>query len=245
MNQREWQAWAHIRDRALECMADYDDYPHILDRLDEDLKIIHDLLTKAEWERDNMITFTKLLEKARTKEIAIHAPTEKQAKALLKELGKRGFKWSFGRKLTDMTCYENYEENTCYTFDLNKEVWCNHLSLYQKLGYTSIEFSEIDFKKENKMITFTKLLEKAKTKEIVIHTPTENQAKALLKALDKRGYTWLSGMKLTDITRYESYEENTCYEFNLYKKVLYCSLKYYQNYSYTTIEFTDIDFEEK
>lgn len=50
MNQREWQAWAHIRYRALECMWDYDDYPHIQDKLNEDLEIIQDLLTKAEGE---------------------------------------------------------------------------------------------------------------------------------------------------------------------------------------------------
>lgn len=48
MNQRQWQAWAHIRNRALECMKDYDDYPHVKDKLNEDLKIILDLLTQGE-----------------------------------------------------------------------------------------------------------------------------------------------------------------------------------------------------
>ena len=48
MNKREWQAWTHIRNRALECMIDYDDYPHVKAKLYEDLKIIHDLLPKEE-----------------------------------------------------------------------------------------------------------------------------------------------------------------------------------------------------
>ena len=48
MNQRQWQAWAHIRNRALECMEDYPEYSRIKDKLNEDLKIIHDLLTQGE-----------------------------------------------------------------------------------------------------------------------------------------------------------------------------------------------------
>lgn len=47
MNKREWQAWAHVRNRALEGMVDYWQYPDIQDKLNEDLKIILDLLTKG------------------------------------------------------------------------------------------------------------------------------------------------------------------------------------------------------
>lgn len=45
MNQRELQAWIHIRSRASECMTYYDDYPGLQDLLNKDLKIIQDLLT--------------------------------------------------------------------------------------------------------------------------------------------------------------------------------------------------------
>jgi hypothetical protein len=38
------------------------------------------------------------------------------------------------------------------------------------------------------MITFTDLLERAKTEPIAIHTPTEEQDITLLTELDKRGY---------------------------------------------------------
>ena len=101
------------------------------------------------------------------------------------------------------------------------------------------------------MITFTELLERAKTEEIAIHTPTEKQAKALLKALDEKGYEWFSGNKLTTITRYENHKENTCYDFSIgidgklvFKKVMYSSLSFYQEEGYTIIEFSDINFKE-
>ena len=102
------------------------------------------------------------------------------------------------------------------------------------------------------MITFIELLERAKTEKIVVHTPTEKQAKELLKALDKRGYEWFSREKLTTMTLYEIYKENTCYHFSigidgvlLNKRVFYGSLGFHQKYDYTIIEFTDIDFTAK
>ena len=94
------------------------------------------------------------------------------------------------------------------------------------------------------MITFTELLERAKTEKIAIHTPTEEQAKELLKALDKRGYKWI-GDKLTAITRYEVYKEDTCYSLELDNTIYYSPFTWYQSESYTIIEFKDIDFAEK
>ena len=82
------------------------------------------------------------------------------------------------------------------------------------------------------MITFNELLEKAKTEKIAIHTATKDQAKKLLKELDKRGYMWAGGEKLTDSTYYEYAKENTCYVFGidaygnlLNKNVVFSSLK--------------------
>ena len=96
------------------------------------------------------------------------------------------------------------------------------------------------------MITFNELLERAKSELIAIHTPTEEQAKTLLKALDKRGYEWFGGEEIT-ITNYEDDKENTCYTFHdiLDKKIMYSPLDWYQEEGYTIIEFTDIDFSEK
>ena len=101
------------------------------------------------------------------------------------------------------------------------------------------------------MITFTDLLKRAKSELITIHTPTKEQAKTLLSELDKKGYTWRTGTKLTDISYYEDDEENTCYSFYddagklLDKKVLYGPLDFYQEVGYTIIEFSESDFKEK
>ena len=102
------------------------------------------------------------------------------------------------------------------------------------------------------MITFTELLERAKSEKIAVHTPTEEQAISLLNELDKRGFTWVGGDKLTDITNYEDDKENTCYVFGidvdgnvLNKRVVYESLKFHKEHDYTIIEFKDIDFAEK
>ena len=98
------------------------------------------------------------------------------------------------------------------------------------------------------MITFEKLLRRAKTEKIAIHTPNEEQAIALLEALDKRGYKWFFGDKLTEATYYER-RKNICYDFEMVKylyvdTVSYESLDWYQRHDYTIIEFTDIDFKE-
>ena len=95
------------------------------------------------------------------------------------------------------------------------------------------------------MITFKDLLKRANTEKIAIHTPTEEQAITLLSELDKKGYVWASGRKLTTETFYEDDEEDTCYDFGLNKKVMYSPLEFYQNEGYTIIEFSDIDFKEK
>ena len=95
------------------------------------------------------------------------------------------------------------------------------------------------------MITFNELLERAKTEKIAIHTPTEKQAKTLLKALNKSGYVWKSGNKLTATTYYNAYKENACYTFGFDKKVMFGLLKFYEDEGYAIIEFTDIDFSKK
>ena len=94
------------------------------------------------------------------------------------------------------------------------------------------------------MITFTDLLEKAKTNKIAIHTTTEEQAKVLLSELDKRGYEWFGGKKLTIETFYGNYKEKTGYTFEPRHKIAYSSLDFYQNEGYTIIEFEDIEFKE-
>jgi len=101
------------------------------------------------------------------------------------------------------------------------------------------------------MITFKKLLERAKTKQIAVHTPTEEQAITLLKMLDKMGFTWCDGDKLTTKTYYGDEKENTCYSFHKFygklraKDIMYSPLDWFQSFGYKIIEFSEIDFEEE
>ena len=101
------------------------------------------------------------------------------------------------------------------------------------------------------MIIFTELLERAKIEKIAIHTTTEEQAIKLLSELDKKGYEWDNGEKLTDKTYYGVFRENTCYNFTpdfrpiLNKKIMYGPLDWYQDEGYTIIEFKDINFKEE
>ena len=182
-----------------------------------------------------MITFKNLLERAKTEKIAIHIPTEEQAKTLLKALDEKGYEWNSGKKLTDQ---RNYYENICYGFGKDNKVYYCSLAWYQKEHYTIIEFSDIDFAENT--ITFYELLEITKIEKIAIHTTTEEQAITLLKELDKNGYKWGSNEKLTTMTRYEIHKEKTCYEFNENKKVYYGSCSFYSKEGHKIIEFTDI-----
>ncbi len=195
------------------------------------------------------ISFSELLERAKTEKIAIHTLTKKQAITLLKELNKNGYTWRGGSKLTSATYYEFEKKNTCYSFRdrygklRDKEVWYCSLDWHQENNYTIIKFSDIIFAKPK--ITFKDLLERAKSEKIAVHTPTEKQATILLKALDKRGDVWTSGDRLAYETYYKDYKENTCYDFGLNKKVSASPLEWYQENNYTIIEFDNIDFEEE
>jgi len=99
-------------------------------------------------------------------------------------------------------------------------------------------------------LSFSELLERSKSEKIAVHTPTEEQAISLLNELDKKGFTWVSGEKLTDRALYKHYKEKTCYTFHdiygklLDKEIMYSPLDWYQDEGYTIIEFSDIDFKE-
>ena len=100
------------------------------------------------------------------------------------------------------------------------------------------------------MITFTELLERTKDEVIAVHTPTEDEAKALLAKLDKRGYEWVSGNKLTDMTNYEVQKEKTCYVLrtsihSIFNTVTFCPIQLCRERNYEIVEFTYIDFEEE
>jgi hypothetical protein len=93
-----------------------------------------------------------------------------------------------------------------------------------------------------KKIKFSELL---KQDNVAIHTPTEENAKALLTRLDELEYKWASKEKLTSNNYYYYFGKNTCYGYC--KKdggIKYGSLSVCEeDMKNRIIELADIDLE--
>lgn len=84
-----------------------------------------------------------------------------------------------------------------------------------------------------------------KLKEIkpgmVIHCPTEEEAKELLKYLDGLGYRWFStSEKLLESINYDAYGENMCYSIEQHMEVMYSDINYFESEGYEVTEFSDL-----
>ena len=93
-----------------------------------------------------------------------------------------------------------------------------------------------------------KLSELIKQDKIAIHTPTEENANALLNTLDRLGHTWCNFEKLTSSNNeYQRYGKNTCYATSIRHNgktyIEYCSLSFYRKIGREIVEFADIDLE--
>lgn len=76
---------------------------------------------------------------------------------------------------------------------------------------------------------------------MVIHCPTEENAKQLLEYLDGLGYEWSSSSeKLLERTRYDVYGENTCYSVEENTEVMYSDVDYFKNEGEEITEFSDL-----
>lgn len=76
---------------------------------------------------------------------------------------------------------------------------------------------------------------------MVIHCPTEENAKELLKHLDELGYVWTGDKSsLLDKVYYQSYRENTCYETEENGIVFFGSKDFFEKEGYTITEFSDL-----
>ena len=82
-----------------------------------------------------------------------------------------------------------------------------------------------------------KLSEIIKNKKMVIHTPTEKQANALLKELDKRGLKWCGGDSYS-LLKY-------CGENTFYRPFAGTYGWVNHHCPYQVIEFEDVDFERE
>ena len=74
---------------------------------------------------------------------------------------------------------------------------------------------------------------------MVIHCPTEENAKELLKHLDKLGYAWNSGSNLLKDTMYNRYKGETCYYIES-TGITYGSIGNFQQNEFDITEFPDL-----
>ena len=63
---------------------------------------------------------------------------------------------------------------------------------------------------------------------MVIHCPTEENAKELLKHLDALGYVWADRDKLLTHANYSSHKEQTCYCIERSMEITYSDMKYFK-----------------
>ena len=100
-----------------------------------------------------MITFTELLEKSKTENIAVHTANESQALTLLSELDKKGYMWKPDSKLTAASWFFFFKEDTHYFFGITNYPNCNRVKFgslcdAKDEGCALVEFTDIDFKEE-------------------------------------------------------------------------------------------------
>ena len=76
--------------------------------------------------------------------------------------------------------------------------------------------------------------------KIAVHCDTEEKANKLLKAFDKMGWGWSSGLRYTDINRWGRYREKTCYHPTIGVRS-FGDTEWYADEGYTIIEFADVD----
>ena len=86
-----------------------------------------------------------------------------------------------------------------------------------------------------------KLSEVIQNKKMVIHTPLEDQAKALCKRLDELGLKWIDGESYLKITSFKTYNNKTCYSP---REGQFGTTDFHLEHHYQVIEFADIDLEK-
>ena len=89
-------------------------------------------------------------------------------------------------------------------------------------------------------LSLSELLERAKTEKLAIHTPTEAQAKTLLKAFDKMGKRWRDGSSYLEIDYFGKEKENTCYSNHRE----YCHKQWYEEHGYAIYDYSEVDLSK-
>nr|DAJ55828.1 MAG TPA: hypothetical protein [Caudoviricetes sp.] len=73
------------------------------------------------------------------KEVCMHCKTEEEAKDFCREMDQAGLRWSSGTSYLKMSCFNIYENYTCYRF--NEGEYDNTVHAKNK-GYTILEWSD-------------------------------------------------------------------------------------------------------
>ncbi len=77
------------------------------------------------------------------------------------------------------------------------------------------------------------------TKNVVVNTPTEEEANELLAILHENGYAWRGGQALNSSNCWGSKKADTCYRFNKYKTAVYDDRQYYEKNGYAIISLSE------
>lgn len=116
-----------------------------------------------------------------------------------------------------------------------------YLPLFQNDIYKGMEtnkeytLADLGLFQENTKITLTEFWNSKE--KLVIHCNTKEKANKLLKAFDKIGKTWSTGLSYLKMNYWYEYEEDTCYSNNN----LYEYIDYYKSRQTKIYEFEDID----
>lgn len=117
---------------------------------------------------------------------------------------------------SDIICLPLFQNKMYKEMEINKEYTLEELGLFPK-----ITLSEFWNSKE----------------KLVIHCNTKEKAIKLLKAFDKIGKTWETGLSYLKMNYWYEYEKDTCYS----NKNLYEGINYYKSSQIKIYEFEDID----
>lgn len=77
------------------------------------------------------------------------------------------------------------------------------------------------------------------TSNMVIHCPTKEMAKFLLRRMYERGIRWFGGESMFD-HHWEIYGDQTCYRVNPDKRLAYANVEYYDEENFVITEFSDL-----
>lgn len=113
--------------------------------------------------------------------LVIHCDTEAKAMKLLKVFDMTGHRWAAGNSYIEDTCWEPYEEETCYSNDGG----FGSIVAFREYGYTVLEFEEIEFENDAPLKDCAEKTQSITDKEEKGPQSMKEEKKAIEKTLKK------------------------------------------------------------